>query len=275
MRYEIKEMGLGGILDQAIALFKNHFGLLFGIALCLMVPYTLLVSFGLPTLVPALAEMPPNPTPEQAEEYLEQIMEALPVMIVVFGGLILLFFLIVSPVTEAATIWAVSEAYLDGRPSVSGAMGFAFKRLRSLLWTKLLASLLITLGMLLFIIPGVILAFRYFLASYVVVIEGKSGGEALKRSGQLMKGNAGRVFVLGFLVAIIGSLVGMVVGLVPVPEVAMVLSAVVQAILFMFGAAAWVVLYFSALCKHENFDLTLLAESLGKGGPGEGQGTPV
>ena len=42
MQYEIEELGVGGILDRTVSLMQNHFGLLFGITLVLLVPFTLL-----------------------------------------------------------------------------------------------------------------------------------------------------------------------------------------------------------------------------------------
>lgn len=279
MRYEIKELGLGGILDQAITLLKNHFGLLIGIAFCFLIPFWVASGLAGPLLMPELMEMqqqqPGSMTPEQAREMGERIIEALPVIIAVVVVAFLLLFVIVLPITNGATIHALSQAYLGGKPSVGGAIGFAFKRLPSLLWTSLLSMIMIFFGLCLLIIPGIILFFRYFLASQVVVIEGKSGGAALKRSGQLMKGHAGKVFVLGFLLAVIGALVGSVAGIIPVPEVSTIVSSVLQGVLGALAASAWTVLYFSARCKHEGFDLTRLAESLSQDAPAEGQGTPV
>ena len=262
MRYEIKELGLGGVLDQAVALLKNHFGLLFGISLCLMIPLNLIQSFGIYAVTP---EIGPNPTQEQANAYFQAMAEAAPQLIALNIGFVVLALLIVWPVTNGATIHAVAQKYLGKPASVGGALGFALRRLPSLLWTSLLATIFITLGLVLLIIPGVILLFRYFLASYVVVVEGKSGGDALKRSGQLMKGNAGKVFVLGLLLGVIGALVGAGARFIPVPEAGIVVTVLINGILFALGAAAWTVLYFSARCKHEGFDLTLLAESLGQG----------
>jgi len=279
MRYEIKELGLGGILDQAITLIKNHFGLLIGVAFCFLIPFWVASGLAVPLLMPDFMEMQQRPpgamTPEQAREMGERFIEALPVIIAVVAVGILLLFAIVMPVTNGATIHALSQAYLGGKPSVGGAIGFAFKRLPSLLWTNLLSMIMIVLGLFLLIIPGVILMFRYFLVSQVVVIEGKSGRAALKRSGVLMKGHAGKVFVLGFLLGIIGALVGSVAGIIPVPQVSTVVSSVLQGVLGALGASAWTVLYFSARCKHEGFDLTRLAESLSQGPPPEDLGATV
>jgi len=38
MKYQIKQLGVGGILDQSINLLRNHFGLLFGIVATTIIP---------------------------------------------------------------------------------------------------------------------------------------------------------------------------------------------------------------------------------------------
>ncbi|HEU4533377.1 MAG TPA: glycerophosphoryl diester phosphodiesterase membrane domain-containing protein, partial [Polyangiaceae bacterium] len=56
-----------------------------------------------------------------------------------------------------------------------------------------------TLGMILFIVPGVVLMIRYALALPVTAFEGLDGPAALERSGELVKGRAGKLvlYVLG------------------------------------------------------------------------------
>jgi len=109
--------------------------------------------------------------------------------------------------------------------------------------------------------------FRPAFADQVVVVEGKSGGEALKRSGALMKGFAGKAFVLAFLLGVLGAIIGVGAAFIPVPEAQIVVQSLVQGLLYALGVSAWVVLYFSARCKHESFDLTVLAEQLGEEAP--------
>jgi hypothetical protein len=110
-------------------------------------------------------------------------------------------------------------------------------------------------------VAGFLLFFRYWFVSYVVVIEGTRGSAALKRSGALMKGNMATAFVLGLLLGIISLAFQYSVLFVPGPLRVVVLTAL-QAVLFVFGAAAGVVFYFSSRCKLEHFDLQLLADAV-------------
>ena len=55
MRYEIKELGIGGVLDQGINVTKNHFVQFLMVLLVLYIPFTLIVG----VLQMSLAPPPP------------------------------------------------------------------------------------------------------------------------------------------------------------------------------------------------------------------------
>ena len=70
-------------------------------------------------------------------------------------------------------------------------------------WTGFLYILIVLCGLILLIIPGIIWGIRYFLAPYVVIVEGIGGKEALARSKSLTKDRlweiGWREFVFGLL----------------------------------------------------------------------------
>lgn len=70
-----------------------------------------------------------------------------------------------------------------------------FRRPFGLLWLTALMTLKIFLWTLLFVIPGIIAAFRYALAWYVKAEDPEMGANAcLKRSGEIMKGRKWKLF---------------------------------------------------------------------------------
>jgi hypothetical protein len=160
-------------------------------------------------------------------------------------------------------IYAIASAYLNRRISV----GLAFRRARSvflsLLWTMLLLWLVLMAGLILLVVPFFIFLLWYALVSQVVVLEGLSGQAALKRSHQLMKGNMGTAIVLGILVVVISFASGIVLGFMPQGALQSIVGSLIQSVLFIFVAAAWVVFYFSCRAKAEHFDLALLADAVG------------
>jgi hypothetical protein len=243
VRYEIRELGLGGILDQAIAVMKDHFWLFIQIVLVILLPFSIVAGWFIAADVAAA----------QAGQGLTAR----------FWMLSLVNGFLVYPLTNAAMIYAVASSYL-GRPV--GVM-LAFRRAANvflpLLGTMVLLWFVLTAGMMLLVVPFFIFLFWYFLTIQVVVLEGLSGRAALKRSRQLMKGNAGTAIVLGILVLAISWSVNAVQGFIPHGVLRLIVYSVVQSVLFIFGAAAWVVFYFSCRAKAEHFDLALLADAVG------------
>jgi hypothetical protein len=266
MRYTIRELKLGGILDQAVNLTKDHFGVLLGITGILLIPYNVISGLIQVSMIPTL---PPNPTPEQTMAVgVAALRTSIPIA--------LLAAFVIGPITNAAVVYAISSAYLEKPISVGGSVKWAFQRILPLIWTWILVGLAIMGGMILCVVPGLLGTFWFALATQVVVIEGVAGIAAMKRSKQLMAGNINSIFVLGLLIGLINLGITFGVGLIPQPHVRVVVLSVVEAVVTIFASAAFVVFYFSCRCKHEQFDLALLAQSVGAETPGEftGGATP-
>jgi hypothetical protein len=216
-----------------------------------------------------IPKLPLNPTPEQVRAVTFVPMSfALPFALL--GAYLII------PITNAAIVYAISNAYLEKPISVGESFKRALQRILALIGTWLLVWLAIMGGMILCIVPGILAAFWFGLATQVVVIEGVAGFAAMKRSKQLMAGNIGTFFVLGILVGLINAGITFATTLIPQPHVRVVLSSIVMGVVTIFASAAFVVFYFSCRCKHEQFDLALLAQSVGAVTPGDvtGGATP-
>jgi hypothetical protein len=264
MRYEIRELGLGEILDQAVKLTKNHIGLFFGIVAVLLVPFYLIQGF---INLAVMAKLPPNPTPDDIVAASQANMG----YFVFTFPLLLLGAYVIIPVTNAALVHAIAGEYLEKPVGVGASLKWAFRRILALIGTWFLVGLAIMGGLLLCVIPGIIAVFWFALATQVVVIERLAGIAAMKRSKQLMAGNVGTFFVL--LLVLGGINIGLTFSalFIPQPHVQVVASAAIQAVATIFASAVTVVFYFSCRCKHEQFDLTLLAESVGVEAPADAQ----
>jgi hypothetical protein len=255
VKYEIKELSLGQILDQAITLMKNHFGAFFGVVAVTLLPFSLLQAGVNLAIMP---EVPLMPTPEEALAIQAAQLEHLPIII----GMAVLALLIV-PIVNASLIHIVANTFLGNTTSLGSAIGSAFGLLLPLYWTWFLLMAAIMGGMICCIIPGIIAAFWFSLATQVVVIEKVSGIAALKRSRELMRGNIGTVFVLGFVVGIISVAPQIGAQMIPQVHAKALASVVINCVMTVFSSAAMVVFYFSCRCKNEQFDLQLLAANVG------------
>ncbi|MCA9072947.1 MAG: hypothetical protein KDA84_28685 [Planctomycetaceae bacterium] len=260
MEYEIREMKIGGVLDQGLAVFKDNFRLLFGIMLYVYVPYKLITTLIQLAILPDFLVNPnPGGNPNVPPNF---DMDALIQMMVVIFAFAIVEGLIVIPLTNAAVIFAVAQRYLGEEVTAGEAIRKGLSKILPLLGTSLLVFFAVLGGMLLCIVPGIIFALWFSLAHQVVVLEDTSGPEALGRSKKLVSPYLGPMFVLGIVVTLIGGLGGGALGFVPQPHVRGVLTVFVQAMATMFSTAVFVVFYFSCRCGVENFDLQHLADSV-------------
>jgi hypothetical protein len=136
------------------------------------------------------------------------------------------------------------------------------------LWTTFMVAWLVSVGLVLFMIPGLLLAIQYSLASITTSVEGTSGSASLRRSRELIRGSLWRTAGLWILmgILIITLLIGVrLAGQEVIPLLArttasrsMILQAVHQvASLFMapFLSCAWILFYYDCRIRREAFDL--------------------
>jgi hypothetical protein len=233
-------MGLLEIVDQTFRLYRRNFGIFFGIAAVVYVPWGVLQG------IPGLDML---------------------------AGLLLTPFALVA---GAALTKAVSDRYLGEQLSIGEAYRYIGRRFWPLVFTMILAYLMVLGGIILLIIPGIIFAFWVALTAQVFVIEDKRYSQAIWRSKFLIgKGTWAELIVLGIIVGILSLIIqgvlGAVVG-VPLfgagagdttPIHAAILSGLIQALVMPLGQIATVLLYYDSRIRKEGFDLQVLAREMG------------
>ena len=98
--------------------------------------------------------------------------------------MIVLFFL-----AEGMTIEMIKEASTGNRADLSNAWQATVAKMEPLVLTSLLAGIIVALGYVFFLIPGIILSFAFYFVAQTVMIDGKSGTEALKESYRFVEAN--------------------------------------------------------------------------------------
>ena len=246
MKYQIKQLEVGGILDQAFQLMRDYPGLLFGIVGVTIVPLQIVIGF----LTHQMQE-----TIKAGGDF--QSLLIVQVLLSIFVALPL------SILVNAAVIFAVASVYLSRPTTIGACFGHALKRFLPLLGTSMLMGLAIMGGMILLVIPGIIFAFWFSLSQHVAVLESTAGSAALTRSKLLMKGNIGTAIALGIVVYMI--IAGLSLGAAIIPQIhaQIVMMALVQGVVTLIATSVFVVFYFSCRCKAENFDLQVLADAIG------------
>jgi hypothetical protein len=151
---------------------------------------------------------------------------------------------------QAALVEAVVDVR-DGRADMSISETFAQGRehLSSVLVAGLIAAVAITIGLILFIVPGLFLLTIWCVIVPVIVLESRSAGESFGRSRQLVRGEGWNVFgliVLVFLILIgAGIILGILLSWLPGWLGSYIQSVVSNSITAPFVAVALTLAYFA------------------------------
>jgi hypothetical protein len=125
-------------------------------------------------------------------------------------GLLAIVVIVVTFLSVIVTIGALSKCLLDaytGHPSGwRHSLQFAADRVGPLAWLAIISGVLLAIGYILLIIPGIFLTISWIVAVPVVMFEGSSAFAALRRSYDLVQGRWWATF--GALVLAIIALIG-------------------------------------------------------------------
>ena len=100
----------------------------------------------------------------------------------------------------AAVCWVVHEDSSGRKTRLAEAVQIGLKRLLPLFLLVIVSLLGFAAGLVLLVIPGLILAVRYFVSGSVCVIEGEGVKGSLRRSAALTKGHRWKLLVLLILI---------------------------------------------------------------------------
>lgn len=232
LAYNIRPLSFAEILDRAFRVFRDHFSVLVGISAVLWLPYGAILAVGNSSRVAS--------------------------------GIADLAFSLLFPVMSVALTAAVANVYLD-RPIT---VGDAYRSIRVILTpivgTYLLLYLLVILGFIALLIPGIYLANCWSLTTPVMIVEHRFGRTALRRSRQLVTGVWWRTF--GILI-VAGLIAQVPAGVLQVfwsyiPVFGPMLTAGTRAIASSYSLVVLVIYYFDRRCRIEDFDLRFLAEQI-------------
>src|SRR5258708_38785827 len=182
MPHTLRPLTLGQLLDSTFDIYRRNFLLFVGISAIpnsILLLLQLSLGFAIGSKGTAVGSA-----------------VILPALLVGFASLF------VSSIVEAATTFGVSDVYLDMPTSIRACFSrIAGKALR-VVYVSFLVGLIVGLGFLLCIVPGIYWLGKYGIAIPAVVLEDITGGEALERSSSLTQGAVGRVIVGSLLTGV-------------------------------------------------------------------------
>jgi len=156
-----------GLLSDGLGLYRLHFSAFFGPVAMIYLPYYIVLSL--------LRNLPPGPA------------------IVWMGTLGTL----AQALATASVVWTTAQVREGKQIGIGEALGaISVGVVGRLLGALVPALFLITLGIMIFVVPGLIFLVWFALAGQVAVLEGRTFWSALRRSRELVKGRGWRVFYL-------------------------------------------------------------------------------
>jgi hypothetical protein len=197
-------LGVGGVVRTAFELYAKQAVNLWTIVALIVVPAQAIVW-----LITRLSLNGGTTFALNGTVYTSNSIAASEIAIIVLGFL-----------SGVLSIGALLRCLLDtytGHPTGwRQSLAFAAERLGPLIWLALLTGVLLTIGFILFVIPGIYLVVAWIVAVPVLMYEGHGGWGALKRSRELTSGHWWSTFgalLLGLL-CIIGAsiIVGAILG---------------------------------------------------------------
>lgn len=271
---ELRPMGIGDILDATFRLYRARMASFATIALIAYIPLALYMlavglAFGTPEAYPDAFDFN-SPDPFANAPAISTDM-----MLYSVGRLVFLW--VVIPLAQAALIFNISGAILGERITAGESYRRAAGRLWPLLGTQILVGLVVMLGLIMCVVPGVIFSLWFMVTAPIVVLERLWATKAMGRSRELMSGNLGKGFVLLLVVflltLVIGMGTGMALGAIRVhPFFGEAGALIVEALLLPVQTAPLILFYYELRVRKEAFDLQRLSESVTTAPPPPVQG---
>jgi len=183
----LRPMSVGEILDVAFAIYRRHLATLITIAVALTGLPVVLFGAGAAVVMPTL---------------LSNVLGVLLVVLVFLVG-----YIVLTQLAMGASVLVIAEGYLGRTLKAGDAVERTWGRLGLLVATGLLVGLVVGLGTLMILIPGIILLCGLIITTQVVVLESpESATAAMGRAWSLSRGFRWRMFLL-LLVAVVLTLV--------------------------------------------------------------------
>jgi len=158
---------------------------------------------------------------------------------------------IVSTLATGAASRYASDVIEKGRADLSESFSYTASRLLTLLGAGIITGILVAIGLILLIVPGVILFLMFAVVVPSIVIERQGVFESLGRSRRLMGRRWLKALALFILLGVIYLIVGLVASAISIffGPISSLVSSIIVALYQPIYAVAVVYLYYSMLAK--------------------------
>lgn len=247
----LRPLSLGEVLDTSFGIYRTLFSPLLVVSV-----FTQSIPLALSVFVEAAGGMTQQPA-----------------LWVLSLGLAVVF----GAVGTAASTFLVAETYLGTGLSWQEAFHRSTPFMGRLIGASLLVSFVISIGLILLIVPGIIIGCGLILTTPAIVLEDiPRATDAMGRSWALSRGFRRKIFGAVFVALVLLILPGIALGILlgagaaadptaPVSLIAMIAQSVLQILIYPFFYVVTTVLYYDLRVRKEGLDLEMLATALQQG----------
>ncbi len=136
---------------------------------------------------------------------------------VAFTGIfnVLYGLIILTPVSYGIN-WVYLKALRD-EPFKPTDLFFAFQQLGNVVLSGILVAVIVGLGMVMLIVPGIIFACKLAFVPYLVMDEKMDATDAIRKSWKMTEGYTGTIFLMGLTAVFVGllGLICLIIGIIP------------------------------------------------------------
>jgi len=206
-----RELSIGEVLETTFSLYHRDFSKYF--LLFAIVGVVIGVVGALVRLVFVPPIPPVNPTPQQFNNWLLG-------RIAVFGAILLITIIVTIvfvPIAQGSAIKMASDRIDKGQADLGAAIRLAASRLLGIWALSIIVGILVVVGLIALIVPGIILGIMFSLVFPALIIENKGVSASMDRSRQLVGHRWGKSFVLYLVIGIIIVIASVIVSAVSTP----------------------------------------------------------
>jgi hypothetical protein len=171
---------------------------------------------------------------------------------------------IISAVLQAALTRGAALAAVGDPVDTEASYQYGFKKFGSVLWISILVGLVVGIGFILLIIPGIIFLTMLAVTIPALIVEDQRGTSAMGRSWNLVKGHFWHVLGTIVVAALITGVVGAVLGLLGGSNwfLQWIFGSIAQIITAPFAALVTVLLYVDLRARSEQLTGERLRQEL-------------
>jgi len=236
-----RELTIGEIISLSFSLYQSRFTLFFvpflAVGLITGILNSLFFEFLLPAVPPVFM------SPEQVWSYFFAVIAA--------AFLVGIVSFIIGQIATGMVVKSASDILEKGTSTLDQSFDFVVSKLLSLLGAAILIGIIVGIGLLLLIIPGIIFWIWFSLVVPAIIIEQKDVFESMSRSRRLVSNRWLKTFVLFLLVGLILFIVGIIAVTIAAPLgiAGSIVSSIITAFVTPLVPLATTFFYYSMLAK--------------------------